>query len=74
MGRHPVLQVFGTDYPNTSDGTAVRGFIHIMDVASGHTVVLQDLLRSDYDGGAKIYNLGTGKGKPYFFPSIFFDN
>ncbi len=55
--------MFGTDYPGTSDGTAVRDYLHVMDAASGHAVVLEELLRVDYDSGAKIYNIGIGKGE-----------
>ncbi len=57
--------MFGTDYPGTSDGTAVRDYLHVMDAASGHAVVLEELLRVDYDSGAKIYNIGIGKGEFY---------
>jgi len=50
------LSVFGSDY-DTIDGTGVRDYIHVMDLAEGHVAALSKL-----DQGVKIYNLGTGKG------------
>lgn len=50
------LKVFGDDYP-TADGTGVRDYIHVMDLAEGHVAALHHL-----DHGVQIYNLGTGKG------------
>ncbi|KAF3658290.1 Bifunctional UDP-glucose 4-epimerase and UDP-xylose 4-epimerase 1 [Capsicum chinense] len=61
VGRLPELNVYGTDYP-TPDGTAIRDYIHVMDLADGHVVALQRLLRQN-DIGCVAYNLGTGKGK-----------
>ncbi|ANS88094.1 UDP-glucose 4-epimerase GalE (plasmid) [Vibrio scophthalmi] len=58
VGRREKLSVFGNDYP-TEDGTGVRDYIHVMDVADGHVVAL-NLLR--HRVGLHIYNLGTGKG------------
>lgn len=52
------LPVFGTDYP-TGDGSAVRDYIHVADLAEGHVAALEKLCRS---GGAQAYNLGTGRG------------
>ena len=52
----PVLNVFGNDY-NTVDGTGVRDYIHVMDLANGHILALKNP-----KSGLKIYNLGTGKG------------
>jgi UDP-glucose 4-epimerase len=58
MGRLPHLEIFGTDY-NTPDGTCVRDYIHVRDLADVHILCLQDLL----DGGqSNAYNLGTGTG------------
>ena len=54
----PKLQVFGNDYP-TPDGTGVRDYIHVEDLAQGHLLALDKL---EKDGGLRIYNLGTGKG------------
>lgn len=50
------LQVFGNDYP-TPDGTGVRDYIHVMDLAEGHVAALQHIT-----SGVNIYNLGTGTG------------
>jgi len=56
VGKLPQLYVFGNDYP-TPDGTGVRDYIHVVDLAKGH---LAALLHSH--AGAEIYNLGTGTG------------
>ena len=58
IGRRPYLQVFGDDYP-TPDGTGVRDYIHVVDLAEGHVAAL-DYLRRGGDGFA--FNLGTGRG------------
>ena len=58
VGRLPELAVFGGDYP-TPDGTGVRDFIHVVDVALGHLKAL-DMLRRQI--GVVTYNLGTGRG------------
>ncbi len=52
----PVLNIFGSDY-DTIDGTGVRDYIHVMDLAEGHILALKNKKK-----GLKIYNLGTGKG------------
>ena len=58
VGRRPHLQVFGNDY-DTPDGTGVRDYIHVLDVAAGHVDALRYLL----DGrGSITANLGTGRG------------
>ena len=57
-GRLPYLRVFGNDYP-TPDGTGIRDFVHVVDIADGHVVALQNL--SDV-AGRHVYNLGTGRG------------
>ncbi len=59
-GRLPRLQVFGNDYP-TPDGTGVRDYIHVMDLAAGHVAAIDRLLGS---GPLQhtIVNLGTGRG------------
>jgi UDP-glucose 4-epimerase len=57
-GRRPVLKVFGDDYP-TGDGTGVRDYIHVMDLAEGHVAALRHLLGG---GAGGIFNLGTGRG------------
>ncbi|GAA2653186.1 UDP-glucose 4-epimerase GalE [Streptomyces aculeolatus] len=58
VGRLPRLRVFGDDYA-TADGTGVRDYIHVMDVADGHRVALEHL---DDDTGMRTFNLGTGAG------------
>ncbi|XP_061721225.1 UDP-glucose 4-epimerase-like [Cydia pomonella] len=59
LGKKPVLTVFGNDY-QTPDGTGVRDYIHVMDLASGHVAALN--LLSQNHVGLKVYNLGTGRG------------
>lgn len=58
VGRLPPLQVFGDDYP-TADGTGVRDYIHVVDLALGHLAALQWLAANR---GALTVNLGTGRG------------
>jgi UDP-glucose 4-epimerase len=55
-GKRPWLNVFGADY-QTPDGTAIRDYIHVMDLASAHLCVLESPKQ-----GYRIYNVGTGKG------------
>lgn len=57
-GRLPQLSVFGNDYP-TPDGTGVRDYIHVVDLALGHLAALRTL---DREGGIVTVNLGTGRG------------
>ena len=57
-GELPVLNVFGDDY-DTKDGTGVRDYIHVVDLAKGHIKALEKAIKSD---GVNIYNLGTGQG------------
>ncbi|MFJ6159172.1 UDP-glucose 4-epimerase GalE [Pseudarthrobacter sp. NPDC092184] len=58
VGRRPVVKIFGSDYP-TSDGTGVRDYIHVMDLADGHLAALAYLSQSV---GIHRWNLGTGRG------------
>jgi len=58
LGRGQPLQVYGTDYP-TPDGTAVRDYIHVTDLADAHVRALADL---DAGGDSAALNLGTGEG------------
>lgn len=60
MGRREKLNVFGSDYA-TPDGTGVRDYIHIMDLAVGHVRALEKLFEPTFVG-FKAYNLGTGHG------------
>ena len=58
VGKLKELGVFGNDY-DTPDGTGVRDYIHVLDLASGHVAAVKKLKENC---GLKIYNLGTGKG------------
>ena len=59
-GIRPELSVYGQDY-NTRDGTAVRDYIHVMDLAEGHVAAVQKLMDNP-DLGCIPINLGTGTG------------
>ncbi|XP_075518062.1 UDP-glucose 4-epimerase GEPI48-like isoform X2 [Primulina tabacum] len=59
VGRRPALTVYGTDY-KTTDGTGVRDYIHVVDLADGHIAALKKL--ADPSVGCEVYNLGSGKG------------
>jgi len=58
IGKLPCLGVFGDDY-DTPDGTGVRDYIHVVDLAVGHVKAIKKLADKD---GVSIYNLGTGNG------------
>lgn len=58
VGRQPLLRIFGGDYP-TMDGTGVRDYIHVMDLAAGHVAALS---YSRQQTGTVTVNLGTGRG------------
>jgi len=58
MGKLEVISIFGDDY-ETRDGTGIRDFIHVSDLARGHLFALEKCLK---DKGLHTYNLGTGKG------------
>jgi UDP-glucose 4-epimerase len=58
VGRLPYLTVFGGDWP-THDGTCIRDYVHVEDVADGHRVALD---RVDDEAGLRVFNLGTGIG------------
>ncbi|HAP32465.1 MAG TPA: UDP-glucose 4-epimerase GalE [Firmicutes bacterium] len=57
-GKRPFLSVFGTDYP-TPDGTCIRDYIHVEDLAEAHVLALEHLLQG---GGSEVFNCGYGKG------------
>ena len=64
VGRLPLLRIFGNDYP-TADGTGVRDYIHVTDLAMGHVAALRSLLEGEsieHD----VINLGTGRGHSVF--------
>ena len=56
LGQREHITIFGTDYP-TKDGTCVRDYIHVVDLAQAHILALEAL-----DGGSRVYNLGNGLG------------
>lgn len=58
LGRAPALEVYGTDFP-TPDGTAVRDYIHVTDLAAAHALALEKLLAG---GESLVLNLGTNRG------------
>jgi UDP-glucose 4-epimerase len=58
VGMRPLLTVYGNDYP-TPDGTGVRDYIHVMDLAEGHVAALRYLSGG---GDEFVFNLGTGRG------------
>jgi len=57
-GNLPQLEVFGNDYP-TKDGTGIRDYIHVVDLAKGHVAAVDNHMKNT---GVEIYNLGTGRG------------
>ncbi len=59
VGKLPKLSIFGGDYA-TADGTGVRDYIHVVDLAEGHVAALKHM--SQNKAGLQVYNLGTGKG------------
>ena len=65
VGRREKLQVYGGDY-ETVDGTGIRDYIHVMDLAVGHVAALKKMFKDEFIG-VKIYNLGTGTGKCCLF-------
>lgn len=61
IGKRSEMQVFGTDYP-TRDGSCVRDYIHVMDIANAHTKALQYTIEGNNTQNCDIFNLGTGNG------------
>ncbi|WP_299520475.1 UDP-glucose 4-epimerase GalE [Winogradskyella sp.] len=61
IGLRQQLSVFGDDYP-TEDGTCIRDYIHVVDLAKAHVVALQRLLNDKNESNFEVFNLGTGKG------------
>ncbi|GAB4492190.1 MAG: UDP-glucose 4-epimerase GalE [Saprospiraceae bacterium] len=60
-GLRPALTVFGDDYP-TPDGTCVRDFIHVMDLAEAHVAAMQFLINKKESAAYDVFNVGTGHG------------
>ncbi len=65
IGKIKQLTVFGNDYP-TSDGSCVRDYIHVCDIAHAHTLALQYLLAKKNTENLEVFNLGTGHGVSVF--------
>lgn len=61
IGKLPQMQVFGDDY-DTRDGSCVRDYIHVSDIANAHTLALQFLMDNRNQNKVEIFNLGTGNG------------
>ncbi|MCB0462340.1 MAG: UDP-glucose 4-epimerase GalE [Flavobacteriaceae bacterium] len=61
IGLRDQLSVFGNDYP-TPDGTCIRDYIHVVDLAKAHVVALERLLQNKNESNYETFNLGTGKG------------
>ncbi len=61
IGKIPSLKVFGSDY-DTRDGSCIRDFVHVSDIAHAHTLALKNLAAGKQSSPFEIYNLGTGNG------------
>lgn len=61
IGLREKLSVFGDDYP-THDGTCIRDYIHVVDLAKAHVIALQRLINGENTSNSEIFNVGTGKG------------
>lgn len=61
IGLREQLSVFGNDYP-TADGTCIRDYIHVVDLAKAHVVALTRLLKNKNKSNYEVFNIGTGKG------------
>jgi UDP-glucose 4-epimerase len=61
IGKLPQMQVFGTDY-DTRDGSCIRDYIHVSDIAHAHTLALQYLVQNKNKSNCDIFNLGSGNG------------
>ncbi|GAA3780227.1 UDP-glucose 4-epimerase GalE [Corallibacter vietnamensis] len=61
IGIREQLSVYGDDYP-TQDGTCIRDYIHVVDLAKAHVIALERLLSRSNDSNYEVFNLGTGTG------------
>lgn len=61
IGKIPKMVVYGSDYP-TRDGSCIRDYIHVMDIANAHTRALQYLIAGKNTSNLEVFNLGTGNG------------
>ena len=61
IGKRPVLKVFGNDY-DTPDGTAIRDYIHVEDLAKAHVTAIERMINKSNKTKVEVFNLGTGNG------------
>ena len=61
IGKREKLMVFGNDY-NTRDGSCIRDYIHVMDLANAHTKAMQFVLEGRNESNSEVFNLGIGAG------------
>ena len=61
IGKNKVMQIFGSDY-NTPDGSCIRDYIHVVDLAQAHIIAIERLMNNQNKSNFEIFNLGTGKG------------
>lgn len=61
IGLRESLSVYGNDYP-TPDGTCIRDYIHVVDLAKAHIAALERLLKENNESNYEVFNIGTGKG------------
>lgn len=61
IGKLPTMQVFGSDY-DTRDGSCIRDYIHVCDIAHAHTLALQYSIKNNIEKSCETFNLGTGNG------------
>lgn len=61
IGKLPTMQIYGSDYP-TRDGSCVRDYIHVCDIAHAHTLALDFLIEKKNTAQCEVFNLGTGNG------------
>ena len=61
IGLRKKLSIFGNDYP-TSDGTCIRDYIHVVDLAKAHVIAIERLIEGKNTDNYEVYNIGTGKG------------
>jgi UDP-glucose 4-epimerase len=61
IGKLPTMQVHGNDY-DTRDGSCIRDYIHVCDIAHAHTLALQFSIKNNSEKSCEVFNLGTGNG------------
>jgi UDP-glucose 4-epimerase len=61
IGKRAEMSVFGTDY-DTRDGSCIRDYIHVMDIANAHTKALQYMMNGENEQNCEVFNLGSGNG------------